>query len=118
MLIRVLRAKLHRAAVTACEVDYVGSITIDMDLVDAAGLVARELVLLPDLPHRRPFEPHVMAGPRGSGTVCINGAAAKLAAVGDRVIVMAWAYVQPEEARRLEPTVVVLNERNEIQQRL
>lgn len=118
MLLRVLRSKLHRAVVTEADVDYVGSITIDMDLADAAGLIEGEVVLVADLNNGNRLETYVMAGQRGSGTICMNGAAANLINVGDRVIVMAWAYASPDEARSLKPTVVVVDENNRITQRL
>ena len=118
MLIRVLRSKVHRAAVTEADPDYVGSITIDMDLADAAGLLAGEFVLVADLNNGQRFQTYVMPGRRRSGTICINGAAARLVDVGDRIIIMGWAYVTPEEARSLKPAILVVNERNEVVRKL
>lgn len=118
MLLRILRSKLHRAVVTAADVDYVGSITIDEDLIDAAGLVPGEIVLVADLNNGNRLETYVMAGPRRSGTVCMNGAAARLIDVGDRIIVMAWGMVEASEARQVQPTVLVLDAHNHIAQRL
>ena len=83
MLIKVLRAKIHRATITEACVDYVGSITIDRELMDACGMVAGECVLVADLADGARFDTYVMEGERGSGTICINGAAARLVRVGD-----------------------------------
>jgi len=118
MLIRVLRAKIHMAAVTEASVDYIGSIAIDTDLADAAGLVPGECVLVADVNNGQRFETYVMSAPPGSGTVCVNGAAARLVTVGDRTIIMGWAQVTPEEARSLKPTVLLLNEKNKILRKL
>ncbi|MFW6133673.1 MAG: aspartate 1-decarboxylase [Planctomycetota bacterium] len=98
MLRKVLKSKIHRATVTRAEVDYVGSITIDRDLMDAAGLVAGECVLVADMTDGARFETYVMEGDRGSGTICVNGAAARLVTVGDEVIVMAFGYMTDDEA--------------------
>jgi len=114
MLLKVLRAKLHRATVTCAEVDYVGSITIDRDLLDATGIGPGECVLVADLTDGARFETYVMEGQRGSGTICINGAAARLVDVGDHVIVMAFAYVEPAEAGTLKPKVVLVDENNKV----
>jgi aspartate 1-decarboxylase len=117
MLLKVLRAKIHRATITAASVDYVGSITLDRDLMDAAGIGEHECVLVADLSNGQRFETYVMEGPRGSGTVCINGAAAHLVTVGDLVIVMAFAYVSREEAGALRPRIVLVDEKNRVTRR-
>ena len=114
MLVKVLRGKLHRAKVTEAAVDYVGSITIDRDLMDAAGLLPGECVLVADLTDGARFETYVMEGDRGSGVICINGAAARLVDVGDLVIIMSFAYLDPAEAAALKPKVVLVNENNGI----
>ncbi len=114
MLLKVLRAKIHRAAITQAEVDYVGSITIDSDLLDATGIIPGECVLVADLTDGARFETYVLRGEPGSGTICINGAAARLVDVGDKVIVMAYAYVDPEEASRIEPQVALVDEKNRL----
>lgn len=114
MLIKVLRAKIHRAVVTQAEVDYVGSITIDRDLLDATGIAVGECVLVADLADGERFETYVFEGARGSGTICVNGAAARLVNVGDRVIIMAFAYAEPDEARALKPQVVLVDDSNRV----
>jgi len=112
MFLKVLRAKIHRATVTAAEVDYVGSITIDRDLLDASGIRCGECVLVGDLTDGARFETYVLAGRRGSGVVCVNGAAARLVRVGDRIIIMAFAYAEPDEAATIKPAVVFVDEKN------
>ena len=118
MYLKVLRAKIHRPIVTQSEVDYVGSITIDSELLDAAGIVPGECVLVSDLSGGARFETYAMAGEAGSGTICVNGAAARLVEVGDRIIVMAFAYAEPEEARQIRPRVVLVNEENQVERTL
>ena len=118
MLIKVLRAKIHRAKITQAEVDYVGSITIDRDLMDEAGIIAGEVVLVADLADGARFETYVMEGKRGSGIICINGAAARLVNVGDLVIVMAFAYCTPEEAAGLKPDILLVDENNRLTKKL
>jgi len=112
VLLKVMRAKIHRATVTDARIDYVGSITIDPELFEAAGIVLGESVLVADMTDGARFETYVMEGERGSGTVCINGAAARLVSVGDEVIIMAFAYVTEQEAKGLRPTVVLVDETN------
>jgi aspartate 1-decarboxylase len=112
MFLKMLRAKIHRATVTEAQPDYVGSITIDMDLADAAGILPHEFVLVADVTNGARFETYVVPGERGSGTICANGAAARLARAGDLVIVMAHAYVTPEEARDLDPVIVLVDAKN------
>ena len=112
MFLKMLRAKIHRATVTEAQPDYVGSITIDMDLADAAGILPHEFVLVADVTYGALVETFVVPGERGGGTVCVNGAAARLARAGDLVIVMAHAYVTPEEARDLDPVIVLVDAKN------
>lgn len=114
MLLKVLRAKIHRATITAASVDYVGSITIDRDLMDAAGIGEHENVLVADLSNGQRFETYVMEGPRGSGTVCINGAAANLVAVGDLAIIMSFGYVDQTEAPKVAPRIVLVDQANRV----
>lgn len=112
MLLRMLRAKIHRAKITEACVDYVGSITIDQDLLDASGILPGECVLVADLTDGKRFETYVMEGDRGSGVICINGAAARLVDIGDRVIIMAFAYIEPGETANLKPKIVLVDENN------
>lgn len=118
MLLKVLRAKLHRATVTQAEVDYVGSITIDKDLLDASGILPYEDVLVADLNNAQRFHTYVIEGPAGSGVICVNGAAAKLVSVGDRIIVMAFAFAEPAEARAIAPAIILVDGNNRVAQRL
>ena len=117
MLIKLLKSKIHRARVTDANLDYEGSITIDEALLDAAGLLPGEAVLVSNLNNGSRQETYVIVGERGSGIVCLNGASARLAQVGDLVIIMAFALVTPEEARTLVPRKVVVDERNRIKRR-
>jgi aspartate 1-decarboxylase len=106
MTIEVLRAKIHRATVTEADVDYIGSITLDRDLAEAAGLVEGEKVHVLDVNNGNRLVTYVIMGERGSGQVCLNGPAALLVSVGDLVIVVAYASMTLEEARNFRPTVV------------
>ena len=118
MLIKVLRAKIHRATITEACVDYVGSITIDRNLMDAADIRSGECVLVADLTDGARFETYVMEGAPGSGTICINGAAARLVDVGDKIIIMAFAYATSEEAAKLKPAVILPDEKNRVTEKL
>ena len=112
MFLKILRAKIHRATITQANVDYTGSITVDRSLMDAAGLFQGECVLVADFANGARLETYVIEGERGSGTICVNGAAAKLVNVGDRVIIMSFAYMTPQEADQFTPTVVLMGEGN------
>jgi len=114
MLFKMLRAKIHRATVTDAHVDYVGSITIDRNLLDASGILPGECVLVADLSDGSRFETYVIEGPPGSGTICINGAAARLVNVGDLVIIMAFAYVPAEQAKKVDLKIVLVDEHNRL----
>ncbi|HBG42000.1 MAG TPA: aspartate 1-decarboxylase [Porphyromonadaceae bacterium] len=106
MLVEVLKSKIHRATVTDANLNYEGSITIDEDLIDAAGMFVNEKVSVVNNNNGARFETYIIRGERGSGTICLNGAAARLAQVGDIVIIMSYALLPLEEAKRLEPRVV------------
>src|SRR5438093_10052428 len=108
----MLKSKIHRATVVQADVDYVGSITIDSDLMKAADLYPYEKVHVVDVDNGARLETYAIEGEAGSGVVCINGAAARLVSKGDRVIIMSYAHVSEEEARALRPTVVLVDERN------
>lgn len=106
MIIEVLKSKLHRCKITQAELNYVGSITIDEDLMDAANMIANEKVQIVNNNNGARFETYVIKGERGTGTICLNGAAARLAQVGDIVIVMSYAYMEMDEARNYKPILV------------
>ena len=106
MMIEVLKSKLHRVRVTDANLDYVGSITIDEDLMDAAGMIAGEKVQVLDNNNGERFETYVIKGERGSGCICLNGAAARRVMVGDIVIIVSYALMDFEEAKAFKPSVV------------
>jgi aspartate 1-decarboxylase len=106
MYIEVVKSKIHRVTVTQADLNYIGSITIDEDLMDAAGIIANEKVSIVNNNNGARFETYVIRGERGSGVVCLNGAAARLVQPGDIVIIMAYAWMDAEEARTFEPKVV------------
>lgn len=112
MVLEMLKGKIHRATVVQAEVDYVGSITVDEDLLDAAGILEYEKVQVVDVDNGQRLETYTIAGERGSGLICLNGAAARCASPGDKVIIMSYVQVTPEEARTHKPTVVFVDEAN------
>ena len=114
MFIEVLKSKLHCVHVTEANLNYMGSITIDEDLMDAAGLVAGEKVQICNNNNGERFETYVIKGPRGTGCICLNGAAARRVQVGDVVIIIAYATMTPEEAREFTPAVVFPDEKNRL----
>lgn len=105
MTVTLLRAKLHRIRITEACLDYVGSLTVDQDLMDAAGLYVNEKILCADVENGNRFETYAIEGKRGSHVCCLNGAAAHQGKVGDRLIVMAFARMTPEEAKGFTPAV-------------
>jgi aspartate 1-decarboxylase len=108
----VLKAKIHHARVTAAELDYDGSLTIDEDIMELVKIIPFEKVLVADLENGNRFETYVISGPRGSGTICLNGATARLGKVGDRVIIFTFRMVPTEKAGEYSPLIVRLDERN------
>ncbi|MCC8120889.1 MAG: aspartate 1-decarboxylase [Oscillospiraceae bacterium] len=112
MTIQLLKGKIHRATVKQAELDYVGSVTVDQDLLDAAGILEYEKVQIVDTNNGSRFETYTIAGPRGSGLICLNGAAARCVSVGDKIIMMAYADLTPEEAAVHRPKVVFVDEEN------
>ena len=106
MLIEVLKSKLHCVTVTEANINYMGSITIDEDLMEAANLIAGEKVQIVDNQNGERFETYIIKGERGSGCICLNGAAARKVLVGDTVIIMSYARMDFEEAKTFRPTVV------------
>ena len=116
MQISMLKSKIHRAVVTQAELNYVGSVTIDEDLMDAAGLLEDERVHIVNVNSGSRIETYVIAGERGSGVICLNGAAARSGQKGDLVIIMAYANMTPEEIKAHRPKVVFVGDNNEIVQ--
>ena len=114
MQITMLKSKIHRAAVTQAEPDYIGSITVDEELLEAAGIYEYEIVQVADVDNGNRLETYTIAGKRGSGVICLNGAAAKLVNTGDKVIIMAYAEMTPEEIKNNPPKVVFVDESNKI----
>lgn len=114
MLLNMLKGKIHRAVVTQAELDYVGSITIDEDLMEASGIHEYERVQVVDVDNGHRLETYAITGERGSGVICLNGAAARLVHTGDKVIIMAYALMMPEEADISLPKVVFVDEHNPI----
>jgi aspartate 1-decarboxylase len=106
MFIQVLKSKIHRAKITQTELDYVGSITIDEDLMELANLIEGEKVLIVNNNNGERLETYAIAGVRGSGMICLNGAAARKAAKGDIVIILSFAMMEFEEAKKFTPSLV------------
>ncbi|MCC8110659.1 MAG: aspartate 1-decarboxylase [Ruminococcus sp.] len=115
MTIGMLKGKIHRATVTQAELDYVGSITIDSVLLDAAGILEYEAVQIVDISNGNRFLTYTIAGQANSGIICLNGAAARQVQTGDKIIIMSYAQVTPEEAKAMQPNVVLVDEKNQIQ---
>ena len=114
MQIEILKSKIHRATITEANLNYVGSITIDEDLMDAANLIAGEKVQIVDNNNGERLETYIIKGERGSGCICLNGAAARKVQVGDTVIIIAYALMDFEEAKTFKPTVVFPKEGNKV----
>ena len=114
MFRKMMRAKIHRATVTEANLNYVGSITIDEDILDTVGIYPHEQVQIVDNNNGARFETYTIAGPRGSGMVCLNGAAARLVQPGDIIIIMAYSLMTDEAARTLQPTIAILGDDNQI----
>ncbi len=118
MLIKLLRAKIHHATVTQTDVNYHGSITIDADLMKACGVMANEAVIVADCENGNRFETYVIVGEPGSGVIAINGAAARLSKVGNRVIIMSFSLVTPDEAASHLSRVVIADKANRVAETL
>lgn len=106
MMIQVLKSKLHRVKVTDANLNYIGSITIDEDLLDAANMIAGEKVQIVDNNNGERFETYIIAGERGSGCICLNGAAARKVQIGDTIIIISYTLMDFEEAKTFKPWVV------------
>lgn len=114
MTITMLKSKIHRATVTEAELNYVGSVTVDSLLLEEAGILEYEKVQVVNVNNGERIETYTIAGERGSGVVCLNGAAARCASKGDKVIIMAYTSLTAEEAKGFKPTVIFTDEKNNI----
>ena len=116
MLIEMMKSKIHRVTVTQADLNYVGSITIDSDLLRAADILPGQRVWIVNNNNGERLGTYTIPGPRGSGVICLNGAAARLAQPGDIVIIMAYAFFQEDEAKTYKPTVVMVDENNHVRE--
>ena len=114
MTLQMLKGKIHRATVKQAELDYVGSITVDPVLLEAAGILEYEHVHIVDVNNGSRFETYTIPGEPGSGMICLNGPAARCVATGDKIIIIAYADMTPEEAKTFEPKVVFVDDENQI----
>ncbi len=114
MYLDMLKAKIHRAIVTEANINYVGSITIDEDIMDAAGLFEYELVHVVNVNNGNRLETYTIKGTRGNGDICLNGAAARLVHVGDPIIIMSYCQIDSNEAKDHKPQVVFVDKKNKI----
>ena len=114
MTVKMLKGKIHRAVVKQAELNYVGSITVDPELMEAAGIYEYELVQIVDVENGNRFETYTIAGEPGSGMICLNGAAARQVQVGDHVIIMCYCQMSPEEVKEHKPKVVFVDDENKI----
>jgi aspartate 1-decarboxylase len=116
MLIEVLKSKIHRVKITQAELNYVGSITLDEDLMDAANIMENEKVQVVNIHNGERLETYVIKGERGSGEICLNGPAARKAQVGDIIIIISYAVMTPEELKHHKPTVIFPDDKNKLPQ--
>ena len=114
MKLTMLKGKIHRATVRQAELDYVGSITVDPELMEAAGILEYEKVVIVDINNGSRFETYTIAGEPGSGMICLNGAAARCVSQGDKIIIMCYAEMTPKEAEEHKPKVVFVDYNNKI----
>jgi aspartate 1-decarboxylase len=110
----MMKSKLHRATVTEANLNYVGSITIDEDLLDIVDMYPNEKVQIVNNNNGARLETYIIAGPRGSGMICLNGAAARLVQPGDKIIIISYAMMTDEEAKRFRPRIAILDENNKV----
>jgi len=108
----LLRAKLHKARVTEANLEYEGSLTVDEDLMDLAEIVPHEMVMVSNLNNGERFETYVIPGERGSGKICLNGATARKGIVGDRIIILCYAYLEGDQIEGFKPKIILLSEDN------
>ncbi|SFC17585.1 aspartate 1-decarboxylase [Clostridium uliginosum] len=116
MILTMLKGKIHRATITQAELNYVGSITIDKTLMEAANILENEKVQIVDINNGARLETYVIPGKRDSGIICLNGAAARLVQPGDKVIIIAYCQLNEDEAKKHEPTVVFMEDDNTIKE--
>jgi len=114
MILNMLKSKIHRAVVTQAELNYVGSITIDKELMKAANILENEKVHIVDINNGNRFETYVISGEANSGVMCLNGAAARCVQPGDKIIIMTYCYMEEQKAKEHKPIVVFVNEDNTI----
>jgi len=114
MQIEVLKSKIHRVKITEANLHYIGSITIDEDLLEAANMIENEKVQVVDLDNGERLETYIIRGTRGSGMICMNGPAARKISVGDTVIVISYAHMDFEEAKKFKPTIIFPKENNSL----
>lgn len=114
MLLEFIYSKIHRATITDANLNYVGSITIDKDLMDKANLSEGQKVEILDINNGERFQTYVIEGKRGQRDICLNGAAARKVAIGDKIIIVAYASLTPEEAKEFKPAIVLVDDNNNI----
>lgn len=114
----MMKAKIHRATVTEANLNYIGSITIDEDLIDLVDMLPNEKVQIVNNNNGARLETYIIPGPRGTGVVCLNGAAARLVQTGDTIIIVSYAMMSDEEARKHQPTVAIMGANNKVAQLL
>ena len=116
MILNMLKSKIHRATITEAKLNYVGSITIDKELMDNANILEYEKVQIVDIDNGNRFETYTIAGEPGSGVMCVNGAAARCVQPGDKIIIMTYCQLTEEEAKEFKPTVVFVDEINKVKE--
>ena len=114
MLREMLRSKIHRATVTDANLSYEGSITIDQDLIEAAGILPYEQVMISNMNNGERFETYVIPGPRGSGQVCLNGPTARKGVTGDKIVIFFYEYYNEEELKTFKPKIIIVDDKNRI----
>lgn len=115
MQIEMLKSKIHRATVVQAELNYIGSITVDEELLEKSGIYEYEKVQIVDVDNGNRFETYTIAGERGSGMICLNGAAARCVSTGDKIIIMAYAQLDAQEAKNHRPTVIFVDDKNHVE---
>ncbi len=114
MLREMLRSKIHRATVTDANLSYEGSITIDQELIEAAGILPYEQVMISNMNNGERFETYVIPGPKGSGQVCLNGPTARKGVTGDKIVIFCYEYYNEEELKTFKPRIIIVDDKNRI----